>query len=139
MRTKIEKEKSELIVGLWGDGVPYSQVRIEREIRVIDKEVGREIYYVFAHINPTTIRVLQWGKEKIKDTEILEVLKEAKYRGHQDGYIYWPTDRLYDSLVEANQIGTDTARIIAQMHQLVVEWLGLHEIHEIDPAFLPQT
>ncbi|NLK52442.1 MAG: hypothetical protein GX295_08375 [Syntrophomonadaceae bacterium] len=128
MKKKIEKEKRELIAGLWGDGVPYSQVRVEREIRIVDRNIGREIYYVFANINPTTIRVLQWGKDKIKDAEILQVINEVKYRGHQDGYIYWPTDRLYDSLVEANQIGTETARIIEQMHLLVVEWLGLKEV-----------
>ena len=127
MKKKPEKERRELILGLWGDGCPYSQVRVEREIRIMGNSITREMFYVFANINPTTIQVLQRGRKKITDPAVLKIVDEAKYRGPQDGYVYWPTDRLQNNIDEANKLGLETAKVIESMHALIIEWLGLNE------------
>jgi hypothetical protein len=125
VKKKQEREKRELIQGLWGEGGPYSQVKVEREIRILDRNISREMYYVYANINPATINVLLRLRDKISNPGVLKILDEAKYRGHHDGYVFWPTDRLENNLEEANKLGYETAKQIEQMHALVIEWLSL--------------
>lgn len=128
MKKKLDKENSETINGLWGEGKPYSQVKVEREIRILDQNILREMYYVYANINPTTIHILQKFKSRITDPRILKIVEEAKYRGQYDGYVFWPTDRLENNLEEANKLGAETAKVIEQMHALVTDWLNLSEV-----------
>jgi len=127
MKKKLEKENSETINGLWGEGRPYSQVKVEREIRILEQNILREMFYVYANINPTTIHILQRFKNRITNPQILKIVEEAKYRGQYDGYVFWPTDRLENNLEEANKLGAETAKVIEQMHSLVMEWLSLNE------------
>jgi len=127
VKKKQERENREIIQGLWGEGGPYSQVKVEREIRIMDRSISREMFYVYANINPGTISILQKFRAKITDPRILKVVDEVKYRGPHDGYVFWPTDRLENNLEEANKLGSETANLIAQMHSLIMEWLSLDE------------
>lgn len=123
---KKKQKEREFIKGLWGEGYPCSQVRIEKEIRILEREIWKELYYVYAIINPTTIETLQKGREKIIDKEILKIIDRARYRGPEDGYIYWPDKRQYN-WEDANKLGNEIVKVLERVHSLVIDWLGLFE------------
>jgi hypothetical protein len=72
--------------GLWGDGGPYSEVRIMRQVRILDDSVSRTFHYVTALINPTTFRLLRGLRKEIQDFQILECLDGAEYASREQGY-----------------------------------------------------
>src|SRR5574341_1715327 len=74
------------IDGLWGDGGPYSQVHVIREIRILDDEVSRIFHYVKGNVNPTTYAVLKTMENDIEDEDIRAFLQEATFVSDEEGY-----------------------------------------------------
>ncbi len=111
--------------GLWGDGGPYSEVRIMRQVRILDDSVSRTFHYVTAVINPTTFRLLRSLRTEIQDLQILECLDGAEFASQEQGYEW--TAPLGDSAspAQVDRVAVDLEQMIIRMHRLVMEELGL--------------
>jgi hypothetical protein len=113
------------VESLWGDEGPYSQVQVIREIRILDERVSRVFHYVTASINPTTFRILQKRKARIRDQAILVCLAEAEFVSDEDGYEWTAYGESSESPRAANRIAQRVTDVIARMHRLVMEELGM--------------
>lgn len=111
--------------GLWGDGGPYSQVRVTREIRILDDGVSRTFYYVHASVNPTTYAVLKEREAQIEDEEIQAFLKEATFVSDEEGYEWHVYGRPALSPRGANRAAAKVTEAVARMHHLVMETLQI--------------
>ncbi|MFB3819564.1 MAG: hypothetical protein ACE147_18050 [Candidatus Methylomirabilales bacterium] len=111
--------------GLWGDGGPYSEVRVTRQVRILDDQVSRTFHYVSAIINPTTFRLLKAMRKEIKDFQILECLDRAEYQSREGGYEWTMFGEESTSPAAANRAASELVQVIARMHRLVMEELGM--------------
>lgn len=111
---------------LWGDGGPYSQVQIDREIRILDDSVSREKYYIYANINPATIEVLKKSKDAIRNERILKVLDEAEYANKKEGYIWHVSGGEVEDLKELDYLAKMATDTIIEMHKLVMQFCKSH-------------
>lgn len=107
---------------LWGDGGPYSEVHIDKDIRILDDKITRTFYYVYAYVNPTTFKLLKKNKNKIKDKTILVILETAEYRGPHFGYQCYFNGRIPEGREELlPEIEKQAVRTIIKMHKIVME------------------
>jgi hypothetical protein len=111
--------------GLWGDGGPYSEVRVTRQVRILDDRVSRTFHYVSAIINPTTFRLLKALRGQIQDFQILECLDRAAYQTRDGGYEWTVFGEESTSPAAANRVASELVHVITRMHGLVMEELGM--------------
>ena len=79
-----QKQREEL----WGDGGPYSEIRMCVETRILDDSVSRIFVVVEANINPTTYKIIKKNRDEFQDDEIIQqLLDHADYRGRKQGYV----------------------------------------------------
>ncbi len=114
---------------LWGEGGPYSQVRIVIEARILDDRVSREFVEVEADINPLTFKIIEQSRKKFKDDiAIQQLLDYADYRGQNFGYVVSAFSREYTdkSVMEEARAAAETAKAtVIKMHQFVMELLEI--------------
>ena len=115
----------EQVVGLWGDGGPYSHVRIIREIRILDDSTSRTFYYVRANVNPTTYAALKAMEAQIEDEEIQIFLKDATFVSDEEGYEWHVFGQPALTPRKANRIAGKVAEAIVRMHRLVMDTLEI--------------
>ncbi len=111
--------------GLWGDGGPYSQVHVIREIRLLDDGVCRTFYYVKANVNPTTYAVLKGIEAQIEDEDIQAFLNEATFVSDEEGYEWHVYGQPAFTSRGANRASKKVTDAIIRMHRLVMDTLGL--------------
>jgi len=111
--------------GLWGDGGPYSQVHVTREIRILDDGVSRTFYYVHASVNPATYAVLKKMEVQIEDEEIQAFLKEATFVSDEEGYEWHVYGQPALSPRGANRAAAKVMEAVVRMHRLVMDTLDL--------------
>ena len=112
------------IDGLWGEGGPYSQVQVIREIRILDDSISRVFHHVTANINPTTYKALNKRMGKIRDQEILVCLAEAEFISPDEGYQWTAYGESSESPRDANRIARRVVDVVSRMHRLVMQELG---------------
>lgn len=117
-------KKSSTSLSLWGEGIPYSQAYITKEIRIFADDVSRTFFYVHADINPATYEVLKANRKKIKNRDILTFLDEAE-PGRDDGYSWTVLCSQTSSWEEAEEFAEKISRTVIEMHKLVIKILGL--------------
>jgi len=115
----------EALDGLWGDGGPYSQVQVIREVRILDEAVSRTFHYVKANVNPTTHAVLQARAREIEDPEIQDFLRGATFISEEDGYEWVVYGKQAQTPRGANQAAEEATAAVIRMHRLVREAFGL--------------
>ncbi len=111
--------------GLWGDGGPYSQVQVIREVRILDDHVSRTFFYVKANVNPTTYDILKAMEAQIEDGEVRSFLNEATFVSHEEGYEWTVYGQKALSPRGANRAADQATQAIIRMHQLVMKALEL--------------
>lgn len=123
----------EQVVGLWGDGGPYSHVHVIREIRILDDSTSRTFYYVKANVNPTTYAALKQMEAQIEDEEIQAFLKDAAFVSDEEGYEWHVLGQPALTPRKANRIAEKVTEAIIRMHRLVMDTL------EIEPPQVRDT
>lgn len=113
-------EQTEL---LWGDGGPYSQVQVIREVRVLDDGLGRTFYYVKANVNPTTYATLKAIADQIADEEVQAFLRDATYISNDEGYEWHVYGQSALSSRGANRAAEKATDVVIRMHRLVMDVL----------------
>ncbi|MCC5816368.1 MAG: hypothetical protein JJT78_16580 [Leptospira sp.] len=108
---------------LWGDDLPYSQVYITKEIRILEYEVTRTFYFVHTDINPATYETLKANKRKIKNKEILTCLSEAEPLEGGNGFKWLVLGSDEVTYEEAEEYASKLTDTIIEMHKLVMELL----------------
>ncbi len=114
---------------LWGEGVPYSQVYLSREIRILGSGVSREYYYVTSDINPGSYDALLKNRDKIVDADIQAFLKTAEFDAGIDGYKWY----LYSTQVGAEEesevqvVLKDAVEKVIKLHKTVIGLLNIDE------------
>ena len=119
-----QKQREEL----WGEGGPYSQVKLVTEARILDDRVSRTFLIVEADINPFTYRLIKKHHARFKDDPMVgELLDRAEYRGSQFGYVACTfSDEYHNESVmkEAQCVLECTQEAIIKMHRFVIDLLG---------------
>ena len=115
----------EQMAGLWGDGGPYSQIHIIREVRILDDHPSRTFYYVKANVNPTTYAVLKRMEAEIEDEEIRAFLQNASFVSDEEGYEWTVYGQAALSPRGANRASEKVADAIIRMHRLVMDTLEI--------------
>jgi hypothetical protein len=113
------------MAGLWGDGGPYSQVHVIRELRILDDHPSRTFYYVKANVNPTTYAVLKRRETEIEDEEIRAFLRNATFVSDEEGYEWTVFGQAALSPRGANRASEKAADAIIRMHRLVMDALDI--------------
>ncbi len=73
---------------MWGEGGPYSQVRLSHEIRVLNDSISRIFLVVEAEINPFTFEYVEKHRSHFSpDDPIQGLLDHADDRGSKFGYV----------------------------------------------------
>jgi hypothetical protein len=111
--------------GLGDDGGPYSEVRVTRQVRILDDHPARTFHYVSAIINPTTFRLLKGIRHQLQDVQILECLDRAEYQSREGGYEWTVFCEDSTSPAAANRVASDLIQVLVRMHRLVMEELGM--------------
>ncbi len=120
--------------GLWGDGGPYSQVQVLREIRILDDHVSRTFYYVKANVNPTTYATLKKREAEIEDEEIRAFLAEAAFISDEEGYEWTIYGQAALTPRGANRASDRATDAITRMHRLVMDALEIEPPPKQEPA-----
>ncbi len=115
----------EQMVGLWGDGGPYSHVHVIREIRILDDSTSRTFYYVRANVNPTTYAALKAMETQIEDAEIQAFLKDSTFVSEEEGYEWHVFGQPALTPRKANRIAENVTEAIVRMHRLVMDTLEI--------------
>ncbi len=113
--------------GLWGDGGPYSQVQVIREVRILDDRVTRTFFYVKANVNPTTYATLKAMEGRLEDAEILDFLRDATFVSDEEGYEWAVYGGEADTAARANRVADRVREAIIRMHHLVMESMASPE------------
>lgn len=75
------------VVNLWSENLPYSEVHLRREVRIIGDMVSSEWLYLEVLVNPFTYRTVQRKRGEIKSDFIQKFLEEANHiPEYDDGY-----------------------------------------------------
>lgn len=105
--------------GFWGDGGPYSEVHVDKEIRILDDYVSRSFYYVTANLNPTTYRLLK--RAKGLSAEIQDVLGHAELVDDAHGYLLFFGRVEADEEVKLQALEDHAVSILIALHRLIIE------------------
>ncbi len=127
----------EQMAGLWGDGGPYSQIHIIRELRILDDHPSRTFYYVKANVNPTTYAVLKRMEAEIEDEEIRAFLQNASFVSDEEGYEWTVYGQAALSPRGANRASEKVADAIIRMHRLVMDTLEIEPPKVMEGLGLP--
>ncbi len=127
----------EQMTGLWGDGGPYSQVHVIREVRILDDHPSRTFYYVKANVNPSTYAVLKQMETEIEDEEIRAFLRDAAFVSDEEGYEWTAYGRPALSPRGANRASEKVADAIIRMHRLVMDRLEIEPPKAMEGLGLP--
>jgi len=114
---------------LWSGGEKgiYSQAKLIREIRILDKKVSREFLVVEVEINPTTFELVRKHRNDIEfknDVAIQQLLDHADYRGPEFGYVSLAFQNEYrDEKVfkDADFVLRKVQDTIIKMHKFIME------------------
>ena len=120
---------------MWGEGGPYSQVRLCEETRILDDSVSRIFLVVEAEINPFTFEYIQKHRERFADDEpVLQLLDYAEYRD-ESGYVVSAGEtELRDeeeSRLFARERADMTIQTLLRMHTFVINECGLERNHKL--------
>lgn len=115
--------KNHQIPPLWGEDLPYSQVYITKEIRILEYEVTRTFYFVHADINPATYEILKANKSKINNKDILTCLSEAEPAESGEGYTWQVLGTELITYQEAEKVANNVTEVVIEMHKLVMKFL----------------
>ncbi len=120
---------SEIQNNLWGEGVPYSQVYLSKEIRILGSGITREVFYIYADINPKSYNILFQHKNKITDTDIHRFLEEAEFDKIVDGYKWYIFSANVEmtNTKEIERIVKKANEVIIKIHEKVMEILDIDE------------
>jgi len=114
---------------LWGEGGPYSQVRIVIESRILDDRVSRVFVEAEADINPLTFKIVEQNRKRFKnDRRIQQLLDYADYRGQEFGYVVSVFSREYtdEHVMREARAAAETAKAtLIKMYEFVMELLGI--------------
>lgn len=120
---------------LWGDGGPYSEVKLIEETRILEDQVSRRFFTVEAVVNPFTYKLCLKNKKSFKgDQIILEFLEYAENRGFEDGYVAMAFNEEFtgdETLKRAFAHKEYAEGAIIRMHKFAMKELGIPE----SPAF----
>ncbi len=125
-KTKLTKKD---IQRMWGEDVPYSQVNVREETRILGGSISRVFFVVDAEINPFTFEFVASHKEHFKnDVGVKELLKHAEYRGEEFGYVVQAgqvpmTKKDAHSFIEQQYL--QTVEIVIRMHMFVIDYFNL--------------
>ncbi len=115
---------------LWGEGVPYSQVYLTKEIRILGSGVSREYYYITTDINPGSYDALLKNRDKIGDADIQVFLQEAEFDTGVDGYkwsLYFAqVDTVEES--EVQEVLKAAVEKVIKLHKTVIKLLNIDEM-----------
>lgn len=122
------KLSEEQITKLWGETGPYSQANLVIQTRILDDKVSRVFLVVEAEINPLTYELVKKHKSKFQDDiKIMQLLKNAEYRGLAFGYVAGAFEAEYrdeNVMQEAQMRLTYTKETIIKMHKFVMDLIG---------------
>ena len=114
---------------LWGEDLPYSQIRLTTETRVLGDRVSRVFAVVEIDINPLTYRIVkQHRSEFADDPRIQDLLDHATYRGQDHGYIscaFMHELRGPEALEAARDAARMSEEVLIRMHEFVMDYLQL--------------
>lgn len=114
------KDRNYYIARFWGDPGPYSEVYTRRETRIIDDTVSRDVYYMFANINPSTIEILREYRDLVKDEKILQIIDDVQYVNDDEGYRWEISDKLEDD-EDADRQRITATDMIMKIHKIAQE------------------
>lgn len=119
-----QKQREEL----WGDGVPYSEMRLTIETRILDDHVSRVFAVVEASINPTTYRLVKKNRNEFKDDKMIQqLLNHCDYRGRKHGYVTcsFRAQLTDDDVMDQAQVHVEyTKKTLIKMHKYVMQVLS---------------
>lgn len=113
---------------LWGEDLPYSQVRLTTETRILGDRVSRVFAVVEVDMNPLTYRTVKRHRDAFADDQrIQDLIDHAEYRGQAHGYISCAfTEELRgpDVLEAARDAARMSEATLIRMHEFVMDRLG---------------
>lgn len=115
---------------MWGEEVPYSQVRLCEETRILDSSISRVFLVVEAEINPFTFEYVEEHRDKFKnDISVLQLLDYAESRG-EFGYVVSAGEvKVEDkgSKEFARKQADMTIETLIRMHKFVINEFNLKQ------------
>ena len=115
--------------GLWGEDVPYSQVHIEKEIRILGNQVSRTFVEICSYLNPTTRNLLM---ERLTDipSEWRALLERAEDMGFEHGYrLFFGRYQLLDGdEKETREREKEATDLICAMHSFAMDMLNKRDV-----------
>ncbi|MDO8594082.1 MAG: hypothetical protein Q7R93_01020 [bacterium] len=115
---------------MWGEGGPYSQVRLCEETRILDDSISRIFLVVEAEINPFTFECIQEHRKRFADDEpVTQLLDHAEYRG-EFGYVVSAGEielRGEESKRFMRKQADMTIQTLIRMHAFVIEKYNLRQ------------
>lgn len=120
---KLTKKQQDM---LWGEGGPYSEAKLIREVRILDDRVSRIFLVVEVAINPTTFELIekQRNSEAFKnDPMVQQLLDHAEYRGPKFGYVSMAFSGEYtgvETMVDAEHALRYAQDMIITMHRFLM-------------------
>jgi hypothetical protein len=115
---------------LWGEGEPYSEVKLITNTRILGDSVSRVMIEVEANINPTTFKIIKKNINLFIENEIiLQLISHARYMGKGYGYLVSagePEELTGPEVFKRAQEKVDyTEKAIIEMHEFVMEYLEI--------------
>lgn len=114
---------------LWGEDLPYSQVRLTTETRILGDRVSRIFAVVEVDINPLTYRMVKRYRDTFaNDQRVQDLLDHAEYRGQAHGYIscaFTQELRGPDVWEAARDAARMSEEVLIRMHTFVMERLDI--------------
>lgn len=113
------------LAGLWGEDIPYSQVHVDKEIRILGDQTSRTFVDLYSYLNPTSHALLLENAERIP-SEWLPLLTRAENMGFEHGFRisigrYELHKEDASKLQEQEQ---EIVKMISAMHAFVIQVLG---------------
>ncbi|MBD3331135.1 hypothetical protein GF354_06475 [Candidatus Peregrinibacteria bacterium] len=114
---------------LWGEGGPYSEVKLITETRILDDRVSRIFIVVEVNINPLTYEIISKNLKQFEDYPmIVQLIEHAEDRGQNFGFVSMAFSGEYrdESVMKAAEEAVGYAKkTIIKMHQFVIDLLDL--------------
>lgn len=131
-RKKYKKLSQKDRQALWGVDIPYSEVGVIEQHRILNDGVSRIFLVTEAKINPFTFEYIFKNRDAFaNDMKMQDLLDHAEYRGLSDGYVVSAgEEELIDmrSIELTKQYKQMLIDQILKMHNFVSEAFGLQGI-----------
>lgn len=114
---------------LWGDHGPYSEVRLQSHVQLLDLSQSYPLIEVIAFINPLTFKVIKQNLRLFKeDTLVCYIISKAEYNKKNEGYdscVYFSKEITDEVMRTAGQYLEKTKEAVLRMHEFTMELLEL--------------